>query len=179
MIAERYANKLYPYDPSVIVARWWAHPRILVGGSIIDEADWKHLRDDYGIAGVLNVETEHDDSGKKIPVLCQAQFADDGKPDPKVLYTGLKFARGFLAVDPLKLDAPGMKLYVHCQMGGSRSPAVAYMILRDVFRMTPGAAVQAIRNGKEDPKWGEHPVHIGYATTIDQLLMQVDHENLT
>ena len=161
MLAELYRNSLYAPDPTHVVARYWVVPQILVGGSILDSEDWVHLRDVFGITGVICVESEHSDSGKGIEKLCELPTLDDGQPKPKELFVdAIVFAREVLGA--------GGRLYVHCQMGGSRSPAFAYAILRAVLGMSQGAARTWIAMAK--PGYGEHPVHQTYLASADSAV---------
>ena len=110
----------------------------MVGGSILDETDWRHLQRDYGLAGVINVESEHSDQGKGIILLFESgiRWPDDAQPRPAIYWrTCIDAARAVLAHGPV---------YIHCQMGGSRSPAVAYAVLRMVFKYSPEKARDAL-----------------------------------
>lgn len=175
MIAETYKNSLYSYQPDIVVDRFWVHPRVMVGGSIIDASDWMHLVVVFQLTGVVNVETEHSDVGKEISDLCEAQVPDNGTPfDVEVLSKVLVFARRHM-------ESPAAKLYVHCQMGGSRSPAFAYLILRGVLGIDRHQALEDIRNSKDwtnkgslvggrGPVYGDHPAHKSYLKAIDDFL---------
>ncbi len=160
--AELYLNKAYA-DGTHNARRWWAHDRILVGGTLLDAADWAHLKKDFGITAVLSVESEHDDNGKGIdgPALW-LPVPDDGTPKPAEWWAaGTVFAAGVL-------DAPGSKLYVHCQMGGSRSPAMAFAILRTWGMLSREEALAAIR--ETIPHYGNHPVHVNYLSSCEHAL---------
>lgn len=171
MRLEIYANSLYSHQPDIQVVRWQVpgYP-IIVGGSLIDAADYQHLVDSYGVRGIVNVETEHDDTGKVPPeLLCQQQVPDDGAllPEDKILAV-IRFAR----------KHSHSPLYVHCQMGGSRSPAFAYAILRGVHGLSRDDALAAINEGFKARKagtadtesaYGWHPVHKAYLASIDAL----------
>jgi protein-tyrosine phosphatase len=148
---------------------------VIVGGSIIDNADWLHLRDDYNVRSVLNVETEHTDEGKGIPVLSECRVPDDGTPFPFGLVRhAVSFAHVNVGHGPI---------YVHCQQGGSRSPAFAYAVLRWVFGMSKQDALQAVRTGKDDwsqvanystpgpvSSYGHHSYHRSYIDSVDSAL---------
>lgn len=171
-VAERYKNRLYPWNPEHEITRWWVGPDqlyfILVGGSLIGEDDWEHLANDFGITHVVNVETEHSDVGK-FPQkwLCEQQFPDNGARIPESTLTAIsKFCRHVFGLT-------NTKLYVHCQMGGSRSPAIAYFVLRDCFSLTPAKALAVLNDGfPHDPAhpYGYHPTHQSYIASIEDWL---------
>lgn len=163
MDAEQYSNLEYG---GIICRRWWAHPKILVGGSINDTRDWNHLRDDFRISAVLSVESEHGDGGKVVNApLCQLPTSDDGQPKPiEWWWAGFGFAAGIFE----DLNAI---LYVHCQMGGSRSPAMAYGILRTVFGKSGDEALEAIRAGV--PTYGSAPGHIQYLESCERAISKM------
>lgn len=159
-IAEQYSNSLYLGHPT---SRWWADDRILVGGSLIDELDWKHIKSQFGIRAVLSVESEHSDIGKGIdePYLYQP-VPDDGLPKPVEWWiTCISFAYGVLR-------DPARKVYVHCQMGGSRSPAMAYAILRVCMHMTKEGALARIRRVLAD--YGGPPGHQAYMRSAEDAI---------
>ncbi len=171
-IAEIYTNSAYSYQPTIQVQRWWVNPNLMIGGSIVDATDYKHLETTFGIASVLNVETEHSDIGKEVARLCEVQVPDNAQPFPvDAVRTAVSFAKMM----------SGKPLYCHCQMGGSRSPAFAYAILRWVNGMSPTDALNAVRAGKEWQKrdehgnliggsgllYGDHPAHQAYLASIE------------
>ena len=175
-LAEVYVNRAYSYDPTHPVQRWWVNDDIMVGGSICDAGDWQHLFKDFGIRSVLNVETEHSDVGKGIQLLSECQVPDDGSPFPSGLVRhAVSFAQMNVGLGPI---------YVHCQMGGSRSPAFAYAILRWVHRMDPAGALFTVRAGKDwslkaqngkliggaGLVYGEHPTHRAYLASVENAL---------
>jgi hypothetical protein len=175
-LAEIYINRAYSPDPTHATQRWWVNPDILVGGSIYDASDWNHLYKDFGVRSVLNVETEHSDEGKGIPILSECRVPDNGDPfPPGIVRHAVSFAKMNIGFGPI---------YVHCQMGGSRSPAFAYAILRWVHGMNPFAALEAVRNGKDwtlrndDGKlvggagltYGDHPTHRIYLASVEDAL---------
>ena len=159
MRAETYRNTLYCGHET---HRYWVGASMLVGGSIVDAADARHLALDFGITHVLNVETEHDDSGKGVDHLLQLQVPDDGSRFP------ISFVRAAVAFGKPVVMGNG-KLYVHCQMGGSRSPAFVYAVLRGCGS-PPAAALEAIRTAKGDINWGVHPYHVSYMASIEEAL---------
>lgn len=174
-LAEIYTNSAYPYQPDIKVQRWWVNPNLMVGGSIVDAADYQHLAKDFGVHSVLNVETEHSDIGKEIDRLCECQVPDNHQAFPlDIVRVAVSFAKMM----------QGKPLYVHCQMGGSRSPAFAYAILRWVYGLNPTDALNAVRAGKEWQRkdasgnllggsgmmYGEHPAHQAYLQSVEAAL---------
>ncbi len=158
MIAEDYVNHLYLGTPC---QRYWVHPRVMVGGSINDAADAQRLAKEFGITSVLNVETEHSDSNKGIPLLCETQVPDRGQPFPQVMVaSALAFAKS-------TLKEPTTKILVHCQMGHSRSPAFAYLVLRGVFDMPADVALTALQVHR--PNYGQHWYHQNYLASIEEF----------
>lgn len=166
-VLETYANRLYLGHEC---QRWSVHPKIIIGGSILDYPDWRHLEKDFGVASVINVETEHDDSDKGIDAvgdprqLLQCPVPDDGTPFPaEIVRRVVSFANIMVDEGPI---------YVHCQQGGSRSPAFAYAILRWTFRFTADAALAAIRAGKpKAANYGDHHYHRSYLTSVESALV--------
>jgi len=167
MIVESYPNTLYLGH---VCHRYWvsASPSpIMVGGSLLGAEDWEHLRRDFGISDVINVETEHDDAGKLPPGnLCQARVPDDGSPFPaeRVLSVCLFAARRLLETKG------AASFYVHCQMGGSRSPGFAYAILRGVLGVGADVALSAIRACPGREAYGDHPYHRSYISSVESAL---------
>lgn len=128
-IAERYLNTINTRGPMECV-RFWAADWLLVGGSIIDDADWRHLAKDFGIREVFSFETEHDHDERIMRTdrdtywtLHHIPFPDDGKSVPLDV---LETVWG--AVN--RLGQVGLNVYVHCQQGRFRSPAMAWMIIK-------------------------------------------------
>lgn len=156
-IAESYVNKVCINAPTA--ERWWATPNILVGGSIVDEDDWQHLKKTYGIDAVINVETEHDDYSFSIDKLLQIRVNDDGGVFPNTYIHQLVAFVNYVGLDKT--------YYVHCQMGGSRSPAFVYGILRGCYNYTPVAALSKINETK---LWGNHMYHHNYINSVEEGL---------
>lgn len=154
-----YRNPFTPW----VAKRWWIDPRILVGGSIIDAADFEQLREASGISHVLSVESERSDWGK-VPFerLCYLPTADDGAPQPpKILQDAALFGEKVLA-------QPRCKLYVHCQMGASRSPTYAYAVLRKAYGVSREEFLKRVRLVM--PEWGKHPWHPVYMTSVEDAV---------
>ncbi len=173
MIVETYANSSYTLDPTVLCRRYWVIQNgLMVGGSVLDAADFHHLQKSYRITDVINVETEHDDTGKVSPDnLFQAQFEDNGAPiDPWKVVGAVAFAL------KRKLLTPTTVFYVHCQMGGSRSPAIAYAILRTVWGLNPEVSLNIIRSVRED-NYGDHAYHKLYLASIERAVTAGRHGN--
>ena len=163
--AESYVNSLYPFPDVNLIQRYWVTPDVLVGGSVVDEADWRHLEKDFGIRSVLNVESEHSDEGKGIARLSECPVQDDGSPIPRgVVRQAVSFANLAAGFGPV---------YLHCQMGDSRSPAFAYAILRWVHEMTPQQAFDAVRAARDwapGLPYGDHHYQVAYIASVDQAL---------
>lgn len=163
-VAETYTNTLYDNHPC---ARWWLAPRILIGGSILSAADWQHLAKDFEITDVINVEVEHTDAGYGIPSLLELPTFDDGWPKTFPWFlAGCRFASIVSA-------APERRLYIHCQMGGSRSPLMGYAILRK-GGSTVGDALERIH--AVHPGWGDHVFHRFYLASADAALTMMRGE---
>lgn len=167
---ERYTNSLYEPNPTILVARWHipGYP-LIVGGSIVDAADWAHLASDFGVTHCVNVETEHGDEGK-LPAeqLCERRVVDDGQPLPTEAIRDIcSFVKSSLAANP------AARFYVHCQMGGSRSPAFAYAILRGAFGLNQTAALIALNSGFPHALqnyYGYHGAHQVYIASVEAAL---------
>lgn len=155
---ETYCNTKYANQPC---NRWWlVHERLLIGGSVIDLQDAEHLQKDLGIGAVLNVEREHTDVGyfDALPLL-ELPTVDDGTPKPIEWWAaGVSFCT--------KALRNGLRVYVHCQMGGSRSPAMGYGILRSAWKYNAENALGAVRE-KGVPSYGDHPVHVNYMNSYE------------
>lgn len=163
-LAETYVNKLYD-NPGNTTNRYWIHDQIMIGGSIIDAADFVHLCDDFAITDIINVETEHSDVGK-VPSrhLCQAQVPDNGDPfPPEIVHQVIEFAKLRLQEDPKCI------FHIHCQMGSSRSPAFGYALLRFVFEHNPFSAIHLISKGK-GRDYGNHGYHRRYLDSIEAAM---------
>lgn len=157
-LAETYINRLA--NPHRLCHRYWVHDSILVGGNVVDEYDWKHLRDDFGVASVLNLD-HISDGGKGIIRLSECPFEDNGKPIHKGLIRhAVSFAKMVIGFGPM---------YIHCHLGVSRSPALAYGVLRWVYELSPKDALHAIRTSGSEwgASYGEHPVQKAYLESID------------
>jgi len=160
-VAEQYVNTYA--RPHRLCLRWWAHPSVMIGGNVLHEADWKHLRDVYGIRSVLNVD-HISDAGKGIPLLSECPVPDDGSPIPKGLVRhAVSFARMYLGMG---------KMYVHCHLGVSRSPAFAYAVLRWVFNMGKEEALRAVQTGGGElgENYGTDPRQRAYIDSVESAL---------
>lgn len=157
-LAETYINACYCGHPC---QRWWAHPNILIGGSINDAEDFAHIVKDFGVTHVISVESEHTDEGK-VPAkqLTYLPVPDDGSPPSVAHWKMLVLAAASALIYPDTI------LYVHCQMGGSRSPAAAYAIMRGVFGMGSEASLARLRTGK--PTYGDHVYHQSYLESFEK-----------
>lgn len=167
-VAEDYVNTICINQPTS--KRYWVTPELMVGGSIIDANDFKHLQDKYYIGGVLNMESEHSDIDKGIENLCEIQVPDNGTPFPeKFIREAALFTDKFLTENKGKAN-----LYVHCQMGGSRSPAFAYMVLRHHYKMTPEQAFGQIKGVVPGNNYGHHHYHQSYIDAIEKGLASLN-----
>lgn len=165
--AEAYVNRCYENHEA---SRWWAHPLILVGGSICDLADFAHLRDAFGVDAVISVETEHVDDGKIPPGVpaFRFPFPDDGTPPSFEIWKAISEAWDRLGPDFWMLQLRGGHVYVHCQQGGSRSPAVAYFLMRTKLNHDAEGALASIREYKTD--YGHHPFHASYLASAEAAI---------
>jgi protein-tyrosine phosphatase/CheY-like chemotaxis protein len=172
-IAEFYVNKVCINTPTS--RRYWLTPKLMVGGSICDYQDWLHIKKDYQIGAVVNMETEHSDVGKGVDYLCEVQVPDNGTPFPKeYIQRTVLFAKKHF----------DKNLYVHCQMGGSRSPAFAYAILRYCYNMTPQEALDKINEQFPKAKingeglYGFHPYHKTYLASVENALNDLEKQGI-
>lgn len=152
--------------------RCLVHPELMVGGFVLDAADWRHLHDDFGVRSVINVCTDQSDEGKGIANLVECRVPDDGQAFPAGLVrhavSFAQLARGF------------GRIYVHCALGNSRSPAFAYAILRWVMGMTEHEALTHIRGGKPGlAAYGSHPVQAAYLTSVESALRLRAHSHVS
>ena len=165
--AESYTNHLAV--PPATVLRWFVpgYP-LMVGGNIQSVDDWNHLRDDFGITHVLDVE-----AGRSPVVILppenfkKIEMVDNGMPmAAELLREAVTFAR-----DALK--DPKAKLYSHCHMGASRSPAYTYAILRCVYGLSHDEGLIALNRGfphGEGWEWSYHQCQQAYVGAIDAFI---------
>jgi hypothetical protein len=161
-LAETYSNTYAIHNR--VCRRYWVHPKVMVGGNVLDAADWKHLQDTYSIASVLNVDGISD-VGKGISHLSECHVEDDGTPFPRhIVRQAVSFAKLTTGFGPI---------YVHCHLGISRSPAFAYAILRWVFEQSPEEALKAIRAsaGEWGQGYGTSGIHISYINSIEKAFI--------
>jgi len=159
MIEEIYANRTLKYETTMghPTARWRPHPLILVGGSINKDFvdvyepkepyrysnDWNHLAHELGIAAVLNTEIEQSDAGKGSAemVLCECGVLDNSlEYPPEIILRAVEWSRKVIQFGAI---------YMHCHMGGGRSAAFAYAILRSVLGLSSEESLQTIQQGKD------------------------------
>lgn len=162
--AESYTNQFCV--PPATILRWWipGYP-LMVGGNIQDAADLEHLRRDFGITHVLDVEsgrpatTDHGEG-----LYCKVEMVDNGMPmAPPLLIQACAYAKDILA-------NPANKLYIHCHMGASRSPAYVYAILRSIYGLSHEDGLVAVNRGfphGESYHWSYHPAQQAYVGAID------------
>jgi predicted protein tyrosine phosphatase/CheY-like chemotaxis protein len=163
-VAEQYVNKVCINSPTA--TRYWITPNIMVGGSILDGQDWFHLKNDFGIEAVVNAETEHDDNGKGIERLLQVRVNDDGGAFPNSYIHNL--------IHFINTVGRDRTFYIHCQQGGSRSPAFAYAVLRGCYGMTPEEALAKINETIPNHNYGHHQYHHNYMKTVEEGLSNLD-----
>ena len=103
------------------------------------------------------MESERSDFGKVPPDrLCWLPTNDDGAmKDPPLFATAIAYGKAVLAM-------PSTVLHIHCQMGVSRSPAVAYGIRRAVYGDSHDQVISHFRTVY--PGWGDQPVQQAYVT---------------
>jgi protein-tyrosine phosphatase len=168
-IQEWVCNRLYwPTNPAATEAqvtfpRWWIDDKVLVGGSLQSPEDWKHLVDAVGIRSVLSVESERSDEHAVNAAAKQLRmpFEDNGAPiSPGIVRRVIEFARESLPLGPM---------YVHCQGGGSRSPAIAYAILRALMGLSQEEALGRIRRVKTEYHTGAWQ-HAAYLSSVETVL---------
>lgn len=127
--------------------RFWVHDRILCGGSIVSQDDYEHLKRDFHITGVMNFCNDRPDNAA-IECGVEMPFSDNGHSiSRKLIHDALNWAKAHLSKS-------GTILYVHCALGGSRGPSMAYAICRGVLKMSRSDTLMAIKDG--------HPLYIGY-----------------
>jgi protein-tyrosine phosphatase len=171
---ERVVNRVYwPTNPvcteeQVTYTRYWVHGQILVGGTIQDVKDWEHLRDDYGCQFTLSVESERDDVNRLGAMPTKHiwdPFEDRGVLEESTLNRVI-----YWSLEPLR---SGMSIYVHCQMGGSRSPSIAYALLRGIFGKSKDEALAAIRVSRPDFGANGSPIVPAYLASVEAYLAKV------
>lgn len=147
IVVEHYEVPPGPAEPPQewasggLARRFWLHPRVMVGGSILDASDGQHLQRDYRITHTLSAESEHLDTGKGFgdDQVCRTPFIDDGAGIPEAtVHEALDWAERVLA-------NPGTTLYAHCQLGGSRGPAWGYLVCVGVLGEDPARVVRRLR----------------------------------
>jgi predicted protein tyrosine phosphatase/glycosyltransferase involved in cell wall biosynthesis len=168
-IEERYVNKICINQPTS--CRYWVTPNLMVGGSVCDADDWNHLKNDIGIEAVINVETEHSNVGRGFTIehLLESVTPDNGN---QFTVNNVKEVVEFAKKHKDK------KLYLHCQMGSSRSPAFAYAVLRYVDSLSPQDALAKLNEIYPESQlpngggtlYGAHPYHVNYMTSIESAL---------
>lgn len=137
--AESYQNTRA--NPPCENLRWWVGSNIMGGGSIVNADDWAHLRKDFGITHVLNLDTKSDAEFVSPEKLCEVAVTDNGMAIAAPLLAACcDFARATLATS-------NAKLYVHSGNGGARAPAVIYAILRSVSGLSHEAALFVVNMG--------------------------------
>ncbi len=168
MLVETYAN-LYTDPPGRQTRRYTVHPEVMVGGEVNGNQDCYQLQRKYNVYGFLNVSGSTDrywrgtgDDGLEI---CEVPLLDDGNGfDRDAVREAVSFA--------MHCRGEGV-LYVHCHIGVSRSPAIAYGVLRWVYGMSRTDALLALDgSGGEFGHSYEHyaPKHAVYLASVDRAL---------
>lgn len=164
--AEAYENP-FTSPPGHTVLRWWLpdFPRIMVGGNVVSQADWEHLANDFGITHCLDVEAGRPNDGRVPPSrYLKVEMVDNGMPmAAELLRQACSFARDVLSQEETRL-------YLHCHLGGSRSPAYAYAILRCVYGLSHEDGIVAVNKGFPHGagyEWSHTPASHAYIGAID------------
>jgi CheY-like chemotaxis protein len=162
-IAEHYINTIG--HNNIILPRYWVTPNILVGGNIIDQNDWEHLKKDFGIVGVINVDGLSD-KDKSIDNLLECPVPDNGNAFPKEYI--------LQAIDFItKNNGP---VYIHCHLGFSRSPHFTYAVLRGCYLMNKEDALAKVKSSLPSPNhhWGFNQHTASYIRSIEETLSNMD-----
>jgi hypothetical protein len=161
LVVETYKNHL---AGGADTKRWWAHEKILVGGSIQAADDWKHLKAFYGCGGVLSVEAERHDGSKQIDgPYVHLPAPDDGLPKPAEWWAaGIVFMAGYFE------QAGRGPIYIHSQSGLGRAPAMAYACMRAVFGMGKQDSLNLIRLTL--PTYGDSAAHKVYLASAEATM---------
>lgn len=149
--------------------RYWVDHDLMVGGSILNEEDWKCLKR-MGCSAVLSVESQssREDTWVDVPRL-HRPFLDDGNlVAPEIIEDCLDFAARFRHG---KFDSPYGRgfTYLHCALGGSRSPSIAYAIMRSRGRSVD-EAVECLRKGRPDFMDSNRHIVGAYVESIEGVL---------
>lgn len=158
-VAEWYMNTYSP-QPNPM-PRYWITPSLLVGGNVLNAADWAHLEKDFGIKAVINADGQPDPS--EIANICNAYVLDEGAGFP------VDIVRKIVSFGKANKDAP---MYVHCHMGASRSPHFVYAILRGVHGLSKDDARATVERvlPNERYKWGFNNHTASYTASIEAAL---------
>lgn len=160
-IAEYYINTLSPNRP--VIARYWITDKILVGGNILNMDDLNHLKNDYNIKSIINVDAMQNHTGA-IENLLQVSVLDNGDGFSKeIVNKVVDFASA-------NLNAP---IYIHCHLGFSRSPHFAYAILRACYKYSKECSLQKIKSSlpTSSHEWGFNQHTSKYIESIELALL--------
>lgn len=162
-IAEFYTNTIS--RDSVKTARYWVAPNLLIGGNICNQDDWEHLKNDFNIKSVINVDGDlsngHSDKNKNIDNLLEYYVPDNGQPFPA------NCIKEIIAFAKKHISEP---IYLHCHMGISRSPHFAYAILRGCLNMSKKEALSKIYESLPMSHIGFNNHTINYIKSIEDVL---------
>lgn len=144
------------------IPRWMVcgHP-IMVGGQVGSAADWSSLQE-LGVTDCISV-TDPPDVGVPDEALLHVPFTDEGHP---VSALTLDKIRTFAA----RCFATRGVLYVHCWVGASRSPSMAYAILRAERGLSRAEALAAIQVSYPYGVFGQDPKHQRYMASVESWL---------
>ena len=164
MIAEVYSNN----RNSEIEYKRYLIPGgypIMIGESLFGPEDYQSLKRTHGITCVINTEPDRTDVGKLIEEnLLQVGIVDDGSAiTAQQILDVIKFVTGKLA-DKKKIH----RFYVHCKHGNSVSPAIAYAILRSIYKISADQALKLIQRVIND--YGNFTYHRTYLYSVDSYL---------
>lgn len=138
--AESYLNTRA--NPPCENLRWWVNEKMIMGGgSIVSAEDWAHLRDDFGITHVLNLDSKSHVEFVPSDRLCEVAVLDNGMAiAAPLLKACCEFAKA-------ALHDPAAAVYACSGNGGARAPAIIYAILRAVYGMDHDEALVEVNKG--------------------------------
>jgi len=160
-VAELYCNEASPDKPTI--PRYWITPKILIGGNINDQSDYKHLEYDLNIKSVINLDGPEAERNIFVPNLLEFYVPDNGEAFSKErIFETIAFAEKHIK-DPI---------YIHCHMGMSRSPHFAYIVLRGVYKLSPEEALLKIKEALPTDRhnWGFNQHSANYIKSIEEAI---------
>lgn len=166
-LVETYANA-HTSPPGHQTFRYTVHPEVMVGGELNDREDLEHLMEDHRVSAVLNVGGRSEAAYFRgmHERLAEVPLVDDGGAfEPEAVRRVLSHA--------MVMRREGRVLYVHCHIGVSRSPAIAYGVLRWVYGMGRAEALWALDSsgGAFGGSYlGYAPKHAVYIESVERAL---------